>query len=361
MIRVILVDDERPALMELEHHLSRYPEIEVIGRFSDAEEALKELEILRPEALFLDINMPRLSGMEMAFLLNEKSPDTKIIFVTAYDQYALEAFSVHAIDYILKPIQKERLDKTIETLVRRVGPKESRQSKKLQIKCFGHFPVQWEDEPPLKWRTEKMKELFAFLLHDQGRGRTKEELLEILWPEEDPEKAIKALYNGVYYIRKALEDYGISRALIQIDNRYKMSVGEVFLDTRRFRELEKASSQSELEELVLLCKEPYFRGENYEWALLERERIERRCHKALLELAAIYEKTNFPEKEEIALLEAYELDPYEEEVSIKLIECYLRLQNAAKAKKHYLRYLDFLEKELGVRPGEKIKKLCESL
>ena len=214
MVQVFLVDDERPALKELEHNLEDYPEIEITGMFTDPKAALENIEKMHPEVVFLDINMPRLTGMEAALRILDISPETEVVFVTAYSQYALEAFEVHALDYVLKPVEKEQLDKTIEHILSRKPRREKHAQKKLHIKCFGRFLIEWEEEAALKWRTEKTKELFAFLLYDHGRGRSKEELLDKLWTEDDPEKAIRQLYNGVYYIRKALEE-GLAPEVVQ--------------------------------------------------------------------------------------------------------------------------------------------------
>ena len=358
MVQVFLVDDERPALKELEHNLKDYPGIEIIGMFTDSKAALENIEKMHPEVVFLDINMPRLTGMEAALRILDISPETEIVFVTAYSQYALEAFEVHAIDYILKPVEKERLDKTIEHILSRKLQKEKHAPKKLRIKCFGRFLIEWEGEAALKWRTEKTKELFAFLLYDHGRGRSKEELLDKLWTEDDPEKAIRQLYNGVYYIRKALEEYGVDRDLIYVDTEYRLRLGPVFIDVDRFRELENSTNETDLEEMQKLYCGPYFQGEDYEWAQLEQERLAKSCRKALLALAAGYaEKENWA-MAEAALLKAYDQDPYEEEVTEKLLECYQKTGNIAKAKKHLALYSSLLQKELGLKPDAKLFELC---
>ena len=361
MIRAVLVDDERPALKEMEHCLNLYPEVQIIGMFTDPKAALDKMESLKPEVVFLDINMPQLAGMDAASQILELSPDTDVVFVTAYDQFALEAFEVHAIDYLLKPVEKERLDKTIERLRRKSATAAKGPEQKLRIKCFGRFLIEWEGEQPLKWRTEKTRELFAFLLHDHGRGRSKEELLDLLWPEDDPEKAIRQLYNGVYYIKKALEEYGVKRELIHIDSEYRLRLGSVFVDVDRFHELEAAETQEELEELEKLYCGAYFQGADYSWVQLEQERLAKICRKALLALADSYSSKNQWEKTEQILLKAYEQDPYEEEVTEKLLSCYRATGNAVKSKRHFTQYAELLSAELGVKPGTKVYELYREI
>ena len=113
-MRAIIIDDERLARQELKSLLSEYPEIEIIGESSNAEDAIKQIEVKEPDLIFLDIQMPGKNGFEM---LQELDKVPKVIFVTAYDEYALNAFEVNALDYLLKPVQTKRLDSTLQKLL----------------------------------------------------------------------------------------------------------------------------------------------------------------------------------------------------------------------------------------------------
>jgi two-component SAPR family response regulator len=169
MIKAVLVDDENPALRVLEHLLKAYPEITIAGMYTNPLKAVEEIGRLKPEAVFLDINMPQLRGIDAASMILDASPGTDIVFVTAYDQYAIEAFELNALDYLLKPVTPDRLKKTVERLMKRKpAPRES-VARRLRIKCLGRFQVAWEDREPIKWRAEKTWEIFEFLLHNQGR------------------------------------------------------------------------------------------------------------------------------------------------------------------------------------------------
>jgi two-component system LytT family response regulator len=105
-VRVLIVDDEHLARAVLREHLGAHADIEVVGECANGFEAVKAIAELRPELVFLDIQMPRLDGFEVAELAGA---GTHYVFVTAYDQFALRAFEVHAIDYLLKPFGRERL------------------------------------------------------------------------------------------------------------------------------------------------------------------------------------------------------------------------------------------------------------
>lgn len=113
MYKVILIDDERLARSELKRLLKDFPEIEVVGEVANAEEAIGQIEKLDPDLIFLDIQMPGKTGFEMLTQL-ERVP--QVIFVTAYDEYAIKAFDINALDYLMKPVEPIRLAEAINKL-----------------------------------------------------------------------------------------------------------------------------------------------------------------------------------------------------------------------------------------------------
>lgn len=113
-IATLLVDDEPLALAELSHLLKDFPDIEVSGTASNGLEALDLIESIEPDLVFLDVQMPGLDGMSVVRRLREKQvPLPYFVFATAYDQYAIEAFRLEAMDYLLKPVEKSRLEQTL--------------------------------------------------------------------------------------------------------------------------------------------------------------------------------------------------------------------------------------------------------
>ena len=118
MIRVLLVDDEAPARALLREVLSAEPEVEILGEATTGLEAVKAASEMKPDAVFLDIEMPKLDGFEVMELLD---PQIAVVFVTAFDSHALRAFEVHAVDYVLKPYRAERLREALARARARVG------------------------------------------------------------------------------------------------------------------------------------------------------------------------------------------------------------------------------------------------
>jgi two-component system LytT family response regulator len=113
MIRAIIIDDERLARNELRKLLLEFPEIEVVAEAANAGEGIEKIENLNPELIFLDIQMPGKSGFDM---LSELDRIPNVIFTTAYDEYALKAFEVNALDYLLKPVEPKRLADAVQKL-----------------------------------------------------------------------------------------------------------------------------------------------------------------------------------------------------------------------------------------------------
>ena len=122
MIKVAIVDDEAPARAVVREYLSVVGDVEVVAECANGFDAVKAVAELRPDLLFLDVQMPKLDGFEVLELIG---PEVAVVFVTAYDQYALRAFEVHAVDYLLKPFSAERLVATLERARERLSRGES--------------------------------------------------------------------------------------------------------------------------------------------------------------------------------------------------------------------------------------------
>lgn len=126
-MRVVIVDDEELARVVLEEYLTAHPDIEIVARCANGFEAVKAVTELRPDLLFLDVQMPKLDGFEVLELIGS---EVAVIFVTAYDEFALRAFEVHAVDYLLKPFSAERLSEALGRAKGRLG-----QGERLPIKA----------------------------------------------------------------------------------------------------------------------------------------------------------------------------------------------------------------------------------
>ncbi len=116
MIRALLVDDEAPARSELRYLLAGETGVQVVGEAAGAREALELARSLEPDVVFLDVELPGLSGVEAAPLVRERTDPPAVVFVTAHERYAVDAFAVEAFDYLLKPVDPDRLARVVERL-----------------------------------------------------------------------------------------------------------------------------------------------------------------------------------------------------------------------------------------------------
>ena len=120
-LRAVLVDDEQLARDELGYLLGQVGGVEVIGQAGNGVEALTTIDRLHPDLVFLDVQMPGLTGFEVARRLLDKRAASHIVFVTAFDQHAIEAFEVNAVDYLLKPVDPARLEVAVDRARRRIS------------------------------------------------------------------------------------------------------------------------------------------------------------------------------------------------------------------------------------------------
>lgn len=127
-IKAVIVDDEELARGLVREYLSAHPDVEIVAECANGFEAVKAVTELHPDLLFLDIQMPKLNGFEVLDLIEEAPA---VIFVTAFDQYALKAFEVHAVDYLLKPYSKERFDEALAHALQRMEMRQPLKAKEV--------------------------------------------------------------------------------------------------------------------------------------------------------------------------------------------------------------------------------------
>jgi DNA-binding LytR/AlgR family response regulator len=155
MTKCVIAEDEtllRDALVALLKEV--WPELEVVAACDDGGSALEAIAAFQPEVAFLDIRMPGLSGLEVAAALPAASPKTQAVFVTAYDQYAIDAFDRGAVDYLLKPVAKTRLEATVARLKARLASGGADASALAELVArLGQGIANTSKEPPLVWLT----------------------------------------------------------------------------------------------------------------------------------------------------------------------------------------------------------------
>jgi two-component system, LytTR family, response regulator len=124
-IKTVIIDDEQPARELIKHFLKTFPDIEVAGEFQDGFSGAKGIQDIQPDLVFLDVQMPKLTGFELLELLDDPP---LIIFSTAFDQYAIKAFEMNAVDYLLKPYSGERFGQAVQKVLSKLGEAKEKKS-----------------------------------------------------------------------------------------------------------------------------------------------------------------------------------------------------------------------------------------
>ena len=247
--KILAVDNDENALYNLRQEIKDiYPSAK-IAAFCEVTQVLtylNEQEHRKLDYAFLDTCLCGLPGIELARVIREYNPKTKIIFCTEHSENALEAFSVHAAAYLLKPITEDKLRRELNELERM--NEEIPEPPRLVVHTFGNFEAFWKGRP-LDWERDKAKELLAYLVDRRGAAVSSAEIALVLLGDDAKVRNVQTIISS---LRKTLNSVGAGDVLIKRRNRTAIDVSKIqcdmydFLDgdTRAEREpLEKADEQ----------------------------------------------------------------------------------------------------------------------
>jgi two-component system LytT family response regulator len=361
-MRAIIVDDEDLALQSMVRLLQRF-EMEVVGAFQDPREAIKHHVELGAEVAFLDIEMPELNGLELAASLLTDNPALHIVFVTAYEQYAIEAFELDAVDYLLKPLQLKRLEMTIKRLKAKRSEQDPRDRERHTptLRLFHHldFLDPLGNVLDIPWRTTKAKELLAFLIHSGEKTPNKEELLDVIWPDIDLDRSITHLHTTIYQIRQTMKNADIPLRVDYKEGRYRVELSNLQIDSRNWEQSVRAAASEEdldaMHDLLMIgYRGDYLEKEGYLWAESERERLRTLWFEHAIGNAARMEANDLVGKA-ISLYQQLQLRfPESEQSYFGLMRMYDKLGNASEVHQQYAKLAGMLAEEFGIMPDPQI-------
>lgn len=245
-MKILIIDDEPLALQGLEKTVRR-----VLGGGAEIftaqhwDTAVEIAETETPDVAFVDIEMPMISGLELAKRLKDAYAGIDIVFVTAYPEYSLDAWRLHVSDYLLKPADEDDVREALENLRHPPahGPEDS--GARLRVQCFGNFEAFGPDGKPLRFARRGAKELFAYLVARRGAGATLGELCSALWDgEDDIEK--KKPYVRTYFaaLKKTLAGVGMAGAVRHTRDSYAVNTGMLECDYYRFLAMDPVAVNS---------------------------------------------------------------------------------------------------------------------
>lgn len=230
-MRIIAVDDERPALWTLEQALCEAVGDAEVSCFTTAQEALQHAGENLVDVAFLDIEMGAMNGLELARRLKDIRGGTNIIFVTAYSRYMQDAFDLYASGYVFKPVSPKRI--TLELKNLRHPVQASQQG--VFIRCFGNFEV-FADGKPVPFGRPKAKEMLAYLIDRQGASISKKEMAALLWENESYTRSVQSHLHVLFTeMLHTLEAVGAGDIIIRQRGHCAVDVGKVRCDYYRYQ------------------------------------------------------------------------------------------------------------------------------
>lgn len=356
IMKTILIDDEAMALEVLQQMLSPYKEIEILGSYTDYKEVIQDLKKIKPELVFLDIEMPEINGLELAEIIMGEVEDVEIVFVTAYSQYAVDAFEINAIDYLLKPIQEKRLAKAIKRIKERKAEKIKynktiKTSSQLKVYSFGGFQVIDGKKNSISWRTQKSKELFAYLWIRSRSISSKDLIIDSIFPDKKIDKASALLHTTIYQLRKSLEKLGYSKAIVYLEEGYYLDLN-VSSDVEDLRNIidQKRYSKYDIEEILTIYKGDFLE-EGYNWAI-ELQQTYRYLVFKTIEIFARdeIEDMKYNKVLKASLDKLYEIDPLNDSVVEMMIDFYGKQNEISNLEIFFKNYKKELWEEMGLKP-----------
>lgn len=366
-MRVILLDNEPLMLKRLKKALDCFHCFKAIDVYTSPRKALMGILKEKPDVVFLEIDIAILSGLEIAEIAKEKLPKIQIIFTSVYSQFAIQAFELDATDYLIKPIRKERLLKTIDRIKqrcqKRLSVEEVSKQPYAEVCCFNTINFKWSNKKSyikVKWRTKKTQELFAYLIHNHGKSLRKDILVDIIWPHVEWNQGISLLYTAIYQIRKMLNSIEFNIEIKSSENTYTLILHDVKVDVHLWEKdiesLKELSAKTLIDYIKIIkrYKGNYLESLEYSWSKVEKERLRS------LWFHYVKKVTDYliSQKRYIQAIEIYhyvqEVNQLEEESYFLLMQLYYEINEPLAITAQFEKLKQVLKEELGVEPSSKI-------
>ncbi|MGQ3481017.1 response regulator [Paenibacillus sp. TY11] len=365
LTRIVIVDDEELALDYMKRLLGNLQGIHIAGAFMNPLVAKNYILIDNIDVVFLDVRLPEINGIELANQILEHKPHIYIVFVTAYDEYAIQAFELNAMDYLVKPVTPDRLLKTMNRILKRndnAAPITADQQPILHLQVFQHVIFKLTDQQPtvIQWRTKKSQELFLYLLQNHDQLVRKSTLIELLWPEYEEDKAYSLLYTAAYYVRKTIGPYHNFLEISNTNGGYILHTQNVLLDTERWEFHLSSAPSLNLESIeyyvkvMELYKGDYLQEYDFWWAESERQRLHKIWLSTSLKMAEWYRENAQPEEAVTIYKDICSRHPQAEDAYWGLMKTYADMKKNNLVNQCYNLLSSVLWEELHEKPSEQI-------
>lgn len=366
MVSVILVEDNEKNLLKLQNYINDYRDFEITGIFTNAKDAILSIEEKRPDIVFFGARSTYLNDTDLINYIKTVKKCSKLIFVIEED-FDYKFLELKELEH--NPIYKSAYNFLLPSSSMVSNAKKcNRKSNKRQITCFGNLTiVNKENVTFVKWRTKKVKELFAYLICRYDKKISKDELISILFQGEDKTKALNHLYVTMSYLRKQLKDMGLSRKEFLIKNDYTLEIKDEicdFIDFDRFilkNSYIDDENIKEAEEVTKLYRGMFLEEEDYIWAYDIREFADKKYEELLLMISEYFREKNMLKKAEKALLKILAHNALSLNAYYQLLDLYIYCNRKEMFKKGYQKYDNVVRCEFNDLPEKKYVSFYNSL
>jgi len=366
-MKVLIVDDEPIMLLAMKRMLSSIEDVELVGCFQQAEEAFTFLCNHDVDLAFLDIQIASDDGIELARNLRLNHAELDIVFTTSHSDYAIQAYDVYPLDYMVKPISKKRL---VQTIARAASKHEgssvvssSHVANRLKVQMLGCFEVNSTEKGIVKWISKKSEELFAYLIVNKGGSVAKMSVIEHIFPDMPLKNAEVYLNTAVYQLRKVLNIHGFKDIVISGQEKYRLELRYVDVDFIQFEQgVEMLVKIHTDNEVVAIELEKQVVGELLEdrpfaWATTEREALNILYASHAKELVSwLLICKQYPEALQIGR-RIIARDAFDEKANRQLIHILGAMGDKHALHRHYHQYAQMMQQELNLQPSVTMEQL----
>lgn len=374
-MKVILVDDDPTMHLILSKMLHKLPEVHVVGAFTDTKSAASFLQAHGDIGLaFVDISMKGENGIEFAARLGSSGSQVQLVFVTSHKDFALEAYELSVMDYLVKPVSQERLQRTVHRALTnwrafhlsktQVPPAED--ERKYMVTALGDVVVS-NEAGRVKWISRKCTELFAYLLLYRGRRIPRSKLVADIFGGIEHAGAESYLNTTVYQLRKSLEPLGMREVIRSENDGYALELKDAIIDYVEFEaQVEELHAMDAIhvesaQSVERLYTGDLFGDKAYVWAIHETERYSQMYASFVKRLVAALISSGDTSSASKLLLKLNERNPLDDSVIRNLMMIRQMTGDKKGLTTLYTNYVRLLNQELGIRPSEELTTLYDSL
>ena len=363
MLSVIIVDDELAAGKLLEMKLNTFENIQVEAVIQSPYQVMEQIEKIKPDAIFLDIEIPEISGLELAEKISCLEDAPEVIFVTAYSEFALEAFKVNALDYLVKPVSNDELIRVIKKIDKRRGNgtyklKDFVKENLISAKLLGTFRLYDNtQEINLDFATNKSLELLCYMLLKAKPYVSKWKLIEELWPGKNDQRGEASLRTTVFRTNQALKESGLSLKIKADKSNYFITVRLKLEDLEEIERLDEEKigiivKSNNIVQLIDIYPGHLLQDRDFLWCY----ELSSYYSNLFLHKISNYMKMNEKEISLQMLISLMKLYPDNEGFFIKTLHLTKQEKGIPAVRNFYEKYQALLLKQYGISMGENVEK-----